>query len=73
MVLLQALYVLHQFGIAAVQQAREDEAFLGGVVRAGRAVEEAASIYGISSTSIRKQIKLSEDIDANIGKLCLTK
>jgi len=44
-----------------------------GDTKLKRAVEEAASIYGISSTSIRKQIKLSEDIDANIGKLCLTK
>jgi len=44
-----------------------------GDTKLKRAVEEAAFIYGISSTSIRKQIKLSEDIDANIGKLGLTK
>lgn len=33
-----------------------------------RGVEEAASIYGISSSSIRKQINASEEIDALFGR-----
>ena len=46
MVLLQAAHVLHQHRIAAGQQAGEDMLFLGGMVRAGAAVEEAADLVG---------------------------